>query len=215
MMKTTRKNLFEFHQGSKMGMEIRYFQWLYEIAFAPGEKSEEFRKKVGLPRLGSWRLLANKLYGRTFRWSVPNDDNRAQDGLQLRADFILYYTGKSLSLSEMPTDDPLVSTPASIFEVLLGIARRMDELIVPPYEQGEVAKFFWELCENLDLIRYEDQVYPANYDHIIDQRLDDWMDRQYDYRGGIFPLRTLPDGPHEKKELWFQMMDYVTEKYDL
>ena len=60
------------------GVDREYFDWLYrQIDDADPRNPQR-----------SHRYLARKLYLHTFRWFVPNDDNRIEDGKALWSEFL-------------------------------------------------------------------------------------------------------------------------------
>lgn len=147
-------------------------------------------------------LLCRDLYFTPFYWTIPEDENRAADGIDLREEF-----GYFEDFAE----------PCSVLEVLIAIARRMDFEMADPVCGGSITKAcFWSLIGNLGLDICTDD----NYDecHLWDSeyvasRLDRWMSRSFepDGTGGIFPLEyTTVD--QRTVEIWYQMFAYLREK---
>jgi hypothetical protein len=166
-----------------------YIQWLYS--------------QVGNVRLTSksktfWSM-ARQLYKTEFVWFVPNDDNRAEDGRDLRYEFF-DQTGEEL-------DVDWFDQPCSMFELLLGLARRLS------FEAGgEPRAWFWHLLDNLDLGRVTDAHYNDDTERGIAEILDRINRRTYnrDGYGGLFPLRR-PRRDQRKVELWYQLNAYIIE----
>jgi hypothetical protein len=139
-----------------------------------------------------------------FTWFVYNDDNRETDGKELRYEFIAEFDIDD-------SDQPWGEVPASVLEVLIGIARRCS------FESyGTPAEWFWKLMENLGLSMYRDSVYHDGLAEDVDRVLDQFLTRTYgkDGVGGLFPLRrTHPD--QRRVELWYQMSAYLLENTEV
>ena len=113
-----------------------------------------------------------------------------------------------------------MSGECSMLEMLIALAERMAfELAgtdVSPdiYRTGSC---FWEMVENLGLTRYSDGEYERlNGPFIVNKTLHDVVTRNYDETGvgGIFPLRG-DYGDQRYVELWYQMQEYLAERYDI
>jgi hypothetical protein len=109
-----------------------------------------------------------------FVWTVPNDDNRVQDGLDLRPEFA---DGK---VSEF---GPRRGT---FLEVLIGISRRLEFTA-----GGEARHWVWRLIKNLRLHKCHDPLTEEKYAKVRDI-LDAviWRTYQSNGRGGFFPLHN-------------------------
>lgn len=171
-------------------LDDRYFDWLY--------------KKIGSlrnrnPAKSYWNL-ARQLHSTPFYWFVHNDDNRCEDGKELRYEF-LSETGNE------PTDISWLALDCSMLEMLIALARRAC------FEsRGTTGDWFWQFMFNMNLDKYTDAVYnePAKED--IQDRLERIVQRKYgeDGNGGIFPLR-LSRYDQRRVELWYQMSAYLLE----
>jgi hypothetical protein len=162
-----------------------YLEWLYKLVGRQAEDKEH------------WRLLV-QLYRCPFYMIVPNDDNRASDGVALRREFI--NTDRSLrSTREWLLEE------CSVLEMLIGLARHL------AFEMdSEVGVWFWHLLENLGLTRYDDSRFHSG---VINQTVERLVERQYSFdgTGGLFPLRE-PHNDQRHVELWFQMEAYLLER---
>ena len=172
-------------------MEDAYFDFL--LSFLDEEES-------GLPSVLDAYHLLSKLHRIEFRYSAMMDRNRDMDGREWRN----RYGG------ELPP--AFRKRPASVLEVLLGLADRMAFELD---DEESLAPYFWEMIDNLGLDC-------TDYDYKIDKTINRWMSRQYDShgRGGIFPLESVPEfyGSNEfpnqnRLELWYQMQLYLAENY--
>lgn len=167
-----------------------YLRWLYE--------------QVGNVRVRSrsrtyWDLF-RQLYKRQFVWFIPNDDNRAMDGICLREQFL---EDEGFDIFEVNPD--WLGEECSFLEMLVALSRRLS------FEDGESpAAWFWRLIENLGL---EDCTDRSRYDsrkvdHIVDVVC--WREYDPDGHGGLFPLRRTRSDQREV-EIWYQMNEYLME----
>lgn len=167
-----------------------YFVWLYSHIGNPSDKN---------PEHSHW-ILADLLYGIVFTWDIPNDDNRADDGIQLRYEFC----------EETGTDDfHAEDGPCTVLEMLIALAKRLDFL-----EDGGAADWFWIMVDNLGLLGFTDQAYVDEEwfkDEVYDI-IDIFLCREFEKSGvgGIFPLRH-PRSDQRKVEIWYQMHAYLLE----
>jgi hypothetical protein len=143
--------------------------------------------------------MLKRLYIKEFVWIVPNDDNRLEDGRDLRYEFI-----EQQGLQDV--DDCWSRLGCSMLELLVGLSRRL------AFEaEGEPCDWFWHLVENIGLVQYTDNVrLPAAY---IDEILDRVIFRTYrkNGQGGLFPLKRADEDQREI-ELWYQLSAYVLER---
>lgn len=166
-----------------------YIDWLYSQV-APVSVSA---------RSKSYWCLIRQLFKKEFVWTVPNDDNRCEDGIQLRYDFI---NGTGLS-----ADEEWLQLGCSMLEVLIGLAGRLSFL-----DGGEVKYWFWHMLENIGLEQCTDARYNAQIEKYVANAIDSVIDRTYarDGRGGLFPLRN-PEVDQREAELWYQLNAYLLE----
>ena len=173
----------------------KYFEWLCRIV------------GVGTPRRGH-KALARILHAKEFTWFIPNDDNRAADGRELREQF---------ANENLDMDCVCLDGPCSIFEMLIGVAIRMDFILGQSDNVDRKEKWFWEMITNLDLERFSDRELRSNYvRQVVDTTLDLLLSRRYlaTGKGGLFPL-SRPQRDQRKVEIWYQLMFYLDENYDV
>lgn len=125
--------------------------------------------------------------------TIPNDQNRCQDGIDLRQRYGAK-TGAGL---------PPVG-PCRILEFLIGVAIRLNEADYDPSMPDRVGPWFWALMDNLGIIEADDPW--------IEDMLEKINTRDYatDGVGGLFPLR-YPKEDQRKVEVWYQMQAYLME----
>ena len=169
-----------------------YIQWLY---------SQVASVRLRNPSRTYWRIL-RQLYVKEFIWIIPNDDNRVEDGRDLRYEFI-----EELGLRDI--DEAWLRQGCSFLEMLIGLSRRLSF-----EDDGEPRTWFWKLMENLNLEQYNDNAL------IPEQEVDDILDtvifRTYrrDGRGGLFPLRNARYDQRDV-EIWYQLSAYLLENTNI
>lgn len=165
-----------------------YFRWLYSQVGSVKQKN---------PARTYWSLL-KQLFTKEFVWIIPNDDNRLEDGRDLRYEFV----------DEQNLDDvepEWLGLGCSMLEMLIALANRLS------FEDDQPADaWFWKLIENLGLRGFTDR-YPYD-EEIVDEILDNviWRTYEEDGRGGLFPLKH-PNQDQRDVEIWYQLSAYLLE----
>lgn len=165
-----------------------YLTWLY---------SQTGSVKVKNPSRTYWSIL-KVLYRKEFIWIIPNDDNRVEDGRDLRYEFIDAEKIEDVNLDWM-------NLGCSMLELLVGLSRRLS------FEaEGEPRVWFWDMMKNLGLDAYNDSKHIPADD--IDEQLNQLIWRTYepDGLGGLFPLKW-PEKDQRDIEIWYQLSAYVIE----
>lgn len=149
--------------------------------------------------------LMLQLMNREFVWCMELDESRAKEGLELRAEYGIE-----------------LDTPCSVLEALIGIAKRMDDMLMEDNTSSRISVWFWEMITNLGLAQYsdyrlliEDDALAYNDDmYYIDSVLDAWMNREFDSdgSGSIFPLKN-PMHDQRNRTIVYQLNDYILENY--
>ena len=170
-------------------IKFDYFKWLCDM--------------VGVGE--HWTLIRH-LHRTPFRWTLTNDDNRAVDGQALRDRFTeeCNYTEY-----EYPEDQ------CSVFEMLVGLAVRIDATLIDEDEGGGVFYWFWEMLSNLQLDKFTDKEFfdYGGIEHVT-EILDVLLDRTYNRNGsgGLFPLKNKRKD-QRKVEIWYQLSEYLIENH--
>lgn len=183
MTKTSRATLTE-----------NYLRWL----------ESQLREEHDNPDKTYWDLLG-MMFEKEFTWSVPMDDNRLQDGKDLRIEFIQEMRG-SVRFKREAADALLAIGPVSFLEVLIGLSRKLEFAA-----GGSAPGWAWHLLHNLDLHRMADPLSRAKRNRVT-EILDTVINRTYlpNGEGGFFPL-AWPEDDMTQIELWYQLNDYVAE----
>lgn len=178
----------------------RYFDWLVQLVDGVSEMPDV-----------SYTMLLKILHSHPFWSTIPNDDNRAEDGLELRKIFSMKYGG--------PMDED--TSPCSVLEMLIALARRMAYMLSDEHtdEDSTIPDFFWIFIRNLGLEEYTDEVLIGGDEpgeaECVDSIVERLVERTYmsDGWGGIFPLRN-PPGDQRTTEIWYQMQAYMIENFE-
>lgn len=94
-----------------------------------------------------------------------------------------------------------------MLELFIGLSRRLSF-----QADGEPRAWFWQLMENLDLERFNDNTQIPEEE--VRKILDEVTGRTYKRNGagGLFPLKKAHKDQRDV-ELWYQLNAYLLEKY--
>jgi len=176
-------------------IQNEYFFWLCDLV------------GISLKRPLPHERVARILHGTTFSYFIPNDDNRAEDGKNLRQLFAKEKRYENVELQ--------LSGECSLLEMLIGLAIRMEYIIEKPETRNGVSKWFWEMLRNLRLDQYTDLGWTNMDEGEVRDIITTLMTRKYkpNGEGGLFPLQNKSRN-QIKNELWYQMQDYISENYE-
>jgi hypothetical protein len=140
----------------------------------------------------------------SFKMLVSRDDNRWNDGLDLRDEFLDFIRNRSLDReAERQAHD------VSLFEMFVGLAAR--GRLLTGMEEHE---WFAIFIKNLGLDDCSDRAFDLIKRQKVRRALRKFNDRKYrpNGQGGLFPL-TMPMRDQREVELWYQMGAYIREHY--
>lgn len=168
-------------------LDEQYLTWLYSQV-----KTVKTRKSSTT----YWDLF-RQLFSTEFVWFVPNDDNRAADGRDLRREWTTI-TGKDV-------DPEWLELGCSFLELLIGLSRRL------AFEAGsDGPSWFWHLIDNLGLQGFNDASnFSSDYVEDITHMV---IFRTYDENGngGLFPLQHSSNDQRQV-EIWYQLSEYLLQ----
>ena len=168
-----------------------YYQWLLEKIHGH------------LEPFYNYSLLLKELHSIPFHWTIDRDGNRAHDGEELRWEYMdeygiadIFYKG---------------GIPCSVLEMLISLSVRCDTEIMGEAGENQVARWFWIMIDNLDLMKCSDDNFNAGYVH---QQIEIWLNRVFDRsgKGSPFPLKGARND-QRKVEIWLQMCGYLSENF--
>lgn len=172
--------------------EERYLRWLYSHIGSLEDLN---------PNRSSW-LVAETLHRLTFFPHIPNDENRAFDGVALREMW-------GEPGWELLTDD------CSYLELMIGLAQRLNfQVERGSAEDGSgVGSWFWIIAKNarLDISDERFLKNPERAVYKIERVVELINTRSYlpNGQGGFFPVAN-PSTDFASLELWYQMQEYLS-----
>ena len=172
-------------------IEEVYFNWLY---------SKVASIEIPTPSLTFYTLL-RELHSTEFVWLLSGDDNRCQDGLDLRREFERE--------ARIDTDPPWMEIGCSVLEMLIAFARRAE------FQTDLRARdWFWIFLENLGLHELNDAQHGVSQraNLVLDRLI--WRTYRRNGHGGLFPLH---DTEHDQRkiEIWYQFCEWLVEQEQL
>lgn len=157
----------------------------------------------------SYYDLMRILFDTEFRWSIRNDENRAQDGILLRGTFLKSSDSEGAGIGD-------IQGPCTVLEMLIALATRIDiDIMWDPDKGDQTMRWFWEMVQNLGLDGFDDDDFEGEDGYrFVPFIVDRWLDRRYrwDGIGGLFPLKN-PTCDQRETEIWYQMNVYMIENY--
>lgn len=166
-----------------------YFEWLYSQISTLKRRRDEL----------NYFKLMRIIFEKEYVWLIPNDDNRVNDGKDLRDRFLEEIGADAVDLD-------WYEQGCSFLEMLIGLAHRWC------FETGQPYRVcFWEIMTNLGLHECNDS---TNIDEDeVNRKLDKVIWRIYSRngRGGLFPLKE-PVADQRDVELWYQLNAYINER---
>ena len=165
-----------------------YFEWLCELI-----DIGRFSKSV------SYRKLLIHLHNIEFTWFIPHDDNRADDGIQLRRKYGLHCDDISLS--------HYISGPCSVLEMMVALAIRCEAFMDDTLMGDRTGQWFWGMIHNLGLSPMNDSKFNRDY---VDDVIARFLNREYepDGKGGLFTVKHCTQDMRTV-EIWCQLSWYL------
>ena len=167
-----------------------YFDWMYGLVC---DDRKPYQK-----------LLA-RLHTIEFIYSLPMDDNRAVDGINLRYRFAYERDYHPAMIAEY-----LDNKPCSVLEMMVALVYRCEEQITDDPAFGDRKKqWFMSMIRSLGLIEMTN----ANLDEFrVDLAISRFLNREYrpNGEGGLF---TVQEYRRDMRvvEIWYQMCWYLNE----
>lgn len=150
----------------------KYFEWL----------SDQVNGRKRYKHLSYGKLLM-RLHDTEFRYSIPLDENRAHDGMNLRWRF-----SNDCDIPYYLVEDA-INAYCSVLEMMVALSIRCEETIMDDPTIGDrTAQWFWGMITSLGLDTMTDTRFDKQF---VDDILDRFLDREYEPngRGGLFTLR--------------------------
>lgn len=166
-----------------------YFEWIYNLMC-----EGRFAKTI------TYRQLFTFLHDVEFVYFVPHDENRAQDGIDLRYRYCVLHNCEDLEC--------YLDGPCSVLEMMVALAIRCEERIMCDPEKGDrTAQWFWSMITSLGLSSMND----TNYNEwLVNDVITRFLNRDYDAngKGGLFTIKRW-NRDARTVEIWHQLMAYL------
>ena len=169
-----------------------YFEWMYHLVC----------KDVNSL---SYRKLLCQLYDTPFEPRIAMDENRAEDGVELRYRFGYEHGRDGATIAGC-----LDNRDCSVLEMMVALSIRCEEHIMNDPDIGDrTGKWFLDMITNLGLDEMTDERYDKQY---VGKVLGRFMDRAYE-RNGEGGLFTVHHNRIDMRsvEIWYQAMWYFDE----
>lgn len=176
-----------------------YFQWLLDKIFT-GVKEDSGRE---------YTSLMLYLFDTVFYWSIPQDENRHDDGINLREVFFDEYceAGNCLSVDEKE----LIFNPknCSVLEMMVALAIRSESIMYDPDAGNHTGVWFWAMITSMNLQDMTDSNFNETY---VRECVRMMLDREY-YPNGEGGLFTIWNCKYDLRdvEIWYQMCWYLND----
>lgn len=171
-----------------------YFDWL--VGFVVRDDTD--RRAYG--------DLFLTMFHTDYIWIVDNDDNRFNDGLDLRKQFMEdHYVDRTLWFE---------FTPCTMLEMIIGLAIRWeDDIMFDDFYGDRTPEWFWIMMKNSGLDRFDQGHFDEKK---VVSILEKIKNRTYkpDGTGGLFVVHDTKTDLRDV-ELWYQMNWFITENYKI
>ena len=164
----------------------RYLQWLYNF----------------IGNYSGYTKLLEYLYQVDYIWIIPMDENRANDGLNLRNRFCDLY-----HLDGSQLENIFGSKPCSMLEMMIALSIRIEDDFMGTENSNNIPRWFWSMIHSLGLQFNRDEHFSQEKaDSIILQ----FIEHRYssDGRGSLFyvPMRNVD---FRNLQIWDQMNQWL------
>lgn len=173
---------------------IRYFDFLYKVGF-----DDSYHKE-----------LAGYLNSIPYEYLLDRDENRMYDGMDMRREFMDLAKGDErwifkFGKSAVDSDSVIEGGACTMLEFLVGFAYRLtrDMFNDGDLNTSDLVKI---MLEGMDIWQYDDSEWSVVAEDRVEDALDIFMDREYEYdgsNGNIFVIPGCNDDLREV-ELWVQ-----------
>ena len=177
----------EFDFNDWMRISNSYFSWLCDVV------------GVNSNGLCNYRKLMTYLHGIEFRYTIPRDVNRYEDGQELRNSYILLHETNSIR--------KYLDGPCSVLEMMIALALRLETNVTDGRIGDRTRQWFWGMIVSLGLGPMTDEFYDRKEVSDIMRR---FMNHKYapNGKGGLVTIRGYK-GDLRDKEIAFQMYRYI------
>jgi len=154
--------------------------------------------------LGGYHFLVKSLFKKEFYWTIDKDENRAEEGKELRVIF-----SDECGFEDVPDE---INGPCSVLEMMIALAKKWNQLVSLTEKEDNSVEYFWTMIQNLGFEGCTDDKFDPE---MVRDKLDILLDRDYPKNGdgSLFPLKKLKEHQNEL-EIWYQLQNYLIENFD-
>lgn len=177
---------------TRVDVSNEYFNWMLDTV-----RENDYSNVL------SYKKLLTRLHNITFIFSVPNDKNRAEDGISLRYRFAIA-RGYDDSIEEILD---ILNGPCSVLEMMVALATHCEELMDNPTVGDRTGQWFWGMIVSLGLGSMTDKIFDGKY---VDECVERFLNRDYERngRGGLFTIKNC-GRDLRTVEIWYQLCWYL------
>lgn len=167
-----------------------YFEWLYNLV-CEGRYSTQL----------SYKKLLTRLHNIEFIWFIPMDENRADDGINLRYRFAF---DKGYDPDQIKV---YLDKPCSVLEMIIALAMHCEEFMDDPQIGDRTSQWFWSMMVSLGLGSVTDDNFDRKY---VNDVITRFLNREYEPNGngGLFTIRRCEYDLRDV-EIWHQLCWYL------
>lgn len=167
----------------------KYFEWLYNYV-CKGRSHDKV----------SYIKVFTYLHEVEFIYNIPNDVNRAEDGIALRYRFAIEEGNEDII--------SFLDSPCSVLEMMVALAIRCEETIMDDTRYGDrTGQWFWSMMASLGISNMVDDVFDIND---VSYKIERFLLGDYapDGKGGLFHIRNC-EYDIRSLEIWTQLCWYL------
>ena len=143
-----------------------------------------------------------------FSYIHPMDENRYNDGMNMRIEF------ENLTSWDI-SQEAGYRDQCTVYEMMAALAYRCEHQLMRDGSGIDRTKFwFFEMCKNLDILKWDFDHLNYDYKKDIDTKIGVWLRREYEFdgRGGAFPIKNATEN-QKNVQIWEQMNQFLMEKW--
>lgn len=168
-----------------------YFDWIYKFVTPNDAPTTSFRK------------LLHTLDDIDFSWTIPEDESRAMNGIEIR----WKYAFENDMQDEWDDIKAALEKPCSVLEMIFALAVKMEGIIHDPHKGDRTHQWFWNMVVNMELYGQRDELFD---EPLVRKNVARMLNREYkkNGQGGLFWMYwSTYDMPHT--DIWTQMCWYL------
>lgn len=179
---------------TRTDIEQAYFDWIYHMV-----TDNRYGGQV------RYLNLLTFLHDMEFRYVLPKDANRAEDGESLRRRFAF----DNYDYEDRGRVVDYLARPCSVLEMILALAIQCENIMDDPTIGDRTGQWFWEMINTIGIGWMTDKEFDE--DKAV-EKINIFMDRKFksDGEGGLF---HIPYCEYDLRyvEFWVSMLWYLDE----